>query len=94
MITWEKSQQQLPVNRHVIDGGTLTIKNTKEDDGGSYICRGDNDLGDVIAAIFVKVTDEGESVKTQPLPFPLPPSKKKTNKQTNKQNNQSLVVMI
>ena len=60
MITWTRSLKKLPVNRYVIDGDTLTIKNTIEDDDGAYICQGSNELGDVMAVIWVDVTDEGE----------------------------------
>jgi len=62
VITWSISLKQLPVNRHVIDGGTLTIKNTIEDDGGAYVCEGANELGKVMAVTWVVVTDEGEPV--------------------------------
>ena len=68
VITWTRSLNKLPVNRYVIDGDTLTIKNTIEDDGGAYICQGANELGSVMAVTWVVVTNEGE--QTPPLPPP------------------------
>ena len=60
VITWTRSRKQLPVNRHVIDGDTLTIKNTTEDDGGAYLCEGENQLGSVIAVTWIIVKDVGK----------------------------------
>ena len=88
LITWTRSHKQLAVNRHVINGDTLTIKNTIEDDGGAYICQGENELGNVMAVIWVVVTDEGEPINpttssgspTTPLPrLPTLPPEKKIN---------------
>ena len=72
VITWTRSLNKLPVNRYVIDGDTLTIKNTIEDDGGAYICQGANELGSVMAVTWVVVTNEGE--QTPPHPLPPPPN--------------------
>jgi len=77
VITWTRSLNKLPVNRYVIDGDTLTIKNTIEDDGGAYICQGANELGSVMAVTWVVVTDEGEQINpstfpSTPHPPPLP----------------------
>ena len=60
MITWTRSRKELSVNRHVIDGDTLTIKNTTEDDGGAYVCQGANELGSVMAVIWIFVKDVGK----------------------------------
>ncbi|KAL9962840.1 hypothetical protein ACROYT_G031985 [Oculina patagonica] len=57
VITWTRSLKQLPVNRHVIDGNKLTIKNTTEDDGGAYLCQGANELDSVVAVTWVFVKD-------------------------------------
>jgi len=55
VITWSRSLKQLPINRHVIDGNKLTIKNTTEDDDGAYVCQGANELGSVMAVIWIFV---------------------------------------
>ena len=60
VITWTRSRKELPVNRHVIDGDTLTIRNTTEDDGGAYVCQGANELGSVMAVIWIFVKDVGK----------------------------------
>ena len=60
MITWTRSRKELSVNRHVIDGDTLTITNTTEDDGGAYVCQGANELGSVMAVIWIIVKDVGK----------------------------------
>ena len=60
VITWTRSRKELPVNRHVIDDNTLTIKNTAEDDGGAYVCQGANELGSVMAVIWIFVKDVGK----------------------------------
>lgn len=59
-VKWTKSLKQLPINRHVIDGNKLTIKSTTEDDGGAYLCEGENELGSVIAVTWVNVKDVGK----------------------------------
>ena len=48
------------VDRHVIDGNKLTIKDTTEDDGGAYVCQGANKLGSVMAVIWIFVKDVGK----------------------------------
>jgi len=57
VITWTRSLKQLPINRYVIDGNKLTIKNTTEDDDGAYVCHGANELGSVMAVIWIFVKD-------------------------------------
>lgn len=39
-------------------GTTLTIRNIKQDDGGSYTCKASNKAGDVQQEIFLKVFGE------------------------------------
>ena len=60
VITWTKSRKQLPINRHVIHGNQLTIKNTTKDDGGAYVCQGVNQLGNVMAVTWIVVKDVGK----------------------------------
>ena len=60
VITWTRSRKQLPVSRHIIDGDTLMIKNTTEDDGGAYVCQGANEMGSVMAVIWIFVKDVGK----------------------------------
>ena len=60
VIRWTRSRKQLPVSRHIIDGNTLTIKNTTKDDGGAYVCQGANELGSVMAVIWIIVKDVGK----------------------------------
>ena len=60
VITWTRSLRQLPINRHVIDGNQLTIKNTTSDDDGAYVCQGSNQLGNVMAVIWIIVRDVGK----------------------------------
>ena len=62
MITWSRPLKQLPINRHVIDGNKLIIKNTTKDDGGAYVCQGANDLAmrGVMGVIWIVVKDVGE----------------------------------
>lgn len=42
-------------------GTTLTIRNIKQDDGGSYTCKASNKAGDVQREIFLKVFGEDNS---------------------------------
>ena len=60
VITWTRSRKELPINRHIIEGDTLTIKNTTDDDDGAYLCQGQNQLGSVIAVTWVNVKDVGK----------------------------------
>ena len=60
LITWTRSLKKLPVNRHVIDGNKLTIKNTTEDDDGAYLCQGANELGSVVAVTWIFVKEVGK----------------------------------
>ncbi|CAH3158319.1 unnamed protein product [Pocillopora meandrina] len=57
VITWTRSRDQLPINRNVIDGNQLTIKNTKKEDGGAYVCRGANPMRNVMAVLWIVVKD-------------------------------------
>ena len=59
-VKWTRSLKQLPINRHVIDGNKLIIKNTTEEDGGAYLCEGENELGSVIAVTWMNVKDVGK----------------------------------
>ena len=60
VVTWTRSAKQLPINRHVINGNQLTIKNTTEDDDGAYLCQGANQLGNVVRVIWVIVKVVGK----------------------------------
>ena len=60
VIRWTRSRKQLALSRHISDGNTLTIKNTTEDDGGAYVCQGTNELGSVMAVIWIFVKDVGK----------------------------------
>ena len=60
VIKWTRPLKQLPVNRHVIDGNKLTIKNTTEDDDGAYVCQGANELGSVMGVIWIIVKAVGK----------------------------------
>ena len=60
LITWKRSRDQLPINRNVIDGNQLTIKNTKKEDGGAYVCQGANPLRNVMAVLWIVVKDVGK----------------------------------
>ena len=59
-ITWTRSLKKLPINRHVLAGKKLTIKNTTEDDYGAYLCQGANELGNVMAITWIIVRDVGK----------------------------------
>lgn len=59
-ITWTRSLNQLPLNRHVIDYNWLIIRNTTKDDDGAYVCQGTNKLGSVMAVTWVIVKDVGK----------------------------------
>ena len=60
VITWTRSLKQLPINRHVINGNQLTIKNSTDSDGGAYVCQGANPMGNVMAVIWIFVKDVGK----------------------------------
>ena len=59
-VKWTRSLKQLPINRHIINGNKLVIKNTTVDDGGAYLCEGVNQLGSVIAVTWMNVKDVGK----------------------------------
>jgi len=65
VITWSRPLKQLPFNRHVIDGNKLTIKNTREDDDGAYVCQGANELGSVMGVIWIIVRDVGKLTRVK-----------------------------
>ena len=56
----DKVTQATSVNRHIIDGNKLTIRNTTEDDDGAYVCQGANEIGSVMAVIWIFVKDVGK----------------------------------
>ena len=60
MITWSRPLKRLPINRHVTDDNKLTIKDTREDDDGAYVCQGANELGSVMGVIWIIVKDVGK----------------------------------
>lgn len=62
VITWSRPLKQLPINRHVIDGNQLIIKNTTKDDGGAYVCQAANELAmrGVMGVIWLIVKDVGK----------------------------------
>ena len=60
VVTWTRSGKQLPINRHVINGNQLTIKNTTEGDGGAYLYHGANQLRNVVRVIWVIVKVAGK----------------------------------
>ena len=55
-IEWTRSFQPLPVDRHVMAGKDLVIKDTRQKDKGPYMCRGENHLGNVYALIVLVVS--------------------------------------
>ena len=54
-IKWTRSFRPLPVDRHVAAGKDLVIKNTRQEDRGPYMCRGENHLDNVYALIVLVV---------------------------------------
>lgn len=66
-ITWTRPPKQLSSNRHIIDGKQLTIRNTSESDGGGYVCRGVNSLGNVMAMTWIFVKDVGKKINRKAL---------------------------
>ena len=54
-IEWTRSFRPLPVDRHVVAGKDLVIKNTRQEDKGPFMCRGENHLGHVYALIVLVV---------------------------------------
>ena len=43
----------------------LTIKDTREDDDGAYVCQGANELGNVMGVIWIFVKDVGKLSKVK-----------------------------
>ena len=54
-IEWTRSFRPLPVDRHVVTGKDLVIKDTQRKDKGPFMCRGENHLGHVYALIVLVV---------------------------------------
>ena len=58
-VTWSKLNSSLPVGRHVVESsGALVVKNVTPEDGGVYICRAENLLGQVNIAAKLTVQCE------------------------------------
>ncbi|XP_022796673.1 uncharacterized protein LOC111335087 [Stylophora pistillata] len=57
VVTWTRTQSELPVTRHVISSNKLTILNATKNDFGAYLCQGRNPLQSVIGVIWVVVKD-------------------------------------
>ncbi|KAL9961572.1 hypothetical protein ACROYT_G030534 [Oculina patagonica] len=54
-IEWTRSFRPLPIGRHVVAGKDLVIKDTRREDKGPFMCRGENHLGHVYALIVLVV---------------------------------------
>ena len=54
-IKWTRSFRPLSDGRHVMAGKDLVIKDTRREDRGPIMCRGDNHLGHVYALIVLVV---------------------------------------
>ncbi|XP_026769062.3 neural cell adhesion molecule 2 isoform X1 [Pangasianodon hypophthalmus] len=57
-VTWHRKGVELQESEQYVmraRGTTLTIRNIKQDDGGSYTCKASNKAGDVQREIFLKV---------------------------------------
>ncbi len=54
-IEWTRSFRPLPIGRHVMTGKDLVIKDTRREDKGPFMCRGQNHLGHVYALIVLVV---------------------------------------
>lgn len=67
-IEWTRSFRPLPVDRHVVAGKDLVIKDTRQEDKGPYMCRGENHLGHVYALIVLVVKPVIAPVITTALP--------------------------
>ena len=64
-VKWKRLPMNLSVDRHVISGNKLTIKHTTEEDKGSYMCWGIQQLGHekIITnpeLMMIDVKDEGK----------------------------------
>ena len=64
-VKWTRSHKKLPVDRHVISGNKLTIKNTTKEDEGAYMCWGTNQLDRQVirsypVSIMILVEDAGK----------------------------------
>ena len=57
------SFRPLPVERHVVIGKDLVIKDTRQEDRGPYMCRGENHLGHVYALIVLVVKPVSKWIK-------------------------------
>ena len=54
-IQWTRSFRPLPIDRHAVVGKDLVIKETRKEDRGPFMCRGENHLGHVYALIVLVV---------------------------------------
>ena len=54
-IQWTRSFRLLPIDRHAVVGKDLVIKETRKEDRGPFMCRGENHLGHVYALIVLVV---------------------------------------
>ena len=54
-ITWSKSVNCLPENRVVEKNGKLTLYNVTRKDGGVYLCKGENSLGQSIDTVLLMI---------------------------------------
>ncbi|KAL9961700.1 hypothetical protein ACROYT_G030697 [Oculina patagonica] len=74
VIKWTRTHNQVLTNRHVIDGNKLKIENTSEEDDGSYVCQGANELGSVlsVAWVIVKVAVNPNIVSSPPSEIQVP----------------------
>ena len=64
-ITWSKAFSSLPKDKAVVKNGALTIYNVAKNDGGTYMCKAENILG--------QATDTVQLVVFSPLQFKIRP---------------------
>lgn len=55
VVTWSKSQGNLPALRNVVSGGKLTIINVTRQDSGSYVCNATNAISENSSSVELKV---------------------------------------
>ena len=55
VITWSKSQGNLPPLRNIVSGGKLTIMNVTRQDSGSYVCNATNAISKNYSSVELKV---------------------------------------
>ena len=54
-ITWSKAFYSLPKDKGVVESGALTIYNVAKNDGGIYMCKAENILGQDTSTVLVVV---------------------------------------